>query len=373
MKTLRALLATTVAAATLAPAISPTPAWAQTIRERQWYLQTLDVPAAHRISTGAGVIVAVLDSGVGKHPDLDGQVIDGISYAPGTGTSLTDNHGHGSSIAGVIAAKGGTSDHLLGIAPEAKILSVRTGTGSPALGKTNIPDGIRYAVDHGATVINISEGGKLERGGPEAVQYALEHDVVIVAGSGNMSQFQPGSGVIQPAAFPGVIAVSATDRAGKVWDGALGGPEVVLTAPGVDIPTVCAEGGGRTAGYNLTGNGTSISTAIVSGAAALIRASHPGMTANDVIQRLISTADDAGPPGRDRDYGYGRLNLVQSLTADVPAVASNPLQPARTSPAAESGRQLVSDGRLALLASGGCLIALLAGTGVFVLRRRRSR
>ncbi|MEV6927435.1 S8 family serine peptidase [Dactylosporangium sp. NPDC051485] len=372
----RPVLAAAAVLAGLTPIVAlPAPAAAQTIRDRQWYLQTLDVAAAHEISTGAGVVVAVLDSGVGSHPDLDGQVIDGISYAPGTGTSRTDNDGHGSAMAGIIAANGGTDDHLLGIAPHAKILSVRTGTGSKSLGRTNIPDAIRWAVDHGATVLNLSEGGKLERGGEDAVRYALDHDVVIVAGSGNISAFAPGTGVIEPAAFPGVIAVSAVDRTGTVWDGAIGGPEVVLTAPGVDIPLICAEGGGRVAGYYPTSNGTSNATAVVSGAAALIRAKYPQLPARDVIQRLISTADDAGPPGRDPDYGYGRLNLIKALTAHVPPTAVNPLLPTAEATAADpdtgrSGSGLSSGAWTAV--GVGCVVLVLASAGVAVVSRRRN-
>ncbi|MGI5243064.1 S8 family serine peptidase [Dactylosporangium sp. CA-139066] len=345
------------------------------MRDRQWYLQTLDIAAAHRLSTGEGVIVGVLDSGVGPHPDLDGRVLDGISYVPGNNNSRVDGNGHGSAMAGIIAANGGTDDHLLGIAPRAKILSVRTGNGGKSLGRTNIPNGIRWAVDHGATVINISEGGKLEPGGQAAVRYALDHDVVVVAGSGNVSQFAPGSGVIEPAAFPGVIAVSAVDRTGIVWDGAIGGPEVVLTAPGVDIPAVCAEGGGRVPGYYLTSNGTSNAAAVVSGAAALIRARYPNLPAAGVIQRLISTAEDAGPPGRDPDYGYGRLNLINALTADVSTTGTNPLLPT-ASPTLDSGSGRDGSGVSAgflIVAAGGCLVLMLAGVaGAVGVRRRRT-
>ena len=358
--------------------VSATPAEAQTtMRDRQWYLQTLNVAAAHQLSTGDGVIVGLLDSGVGPHPDLDGRILDGFSYVPSNPSSLIDGAGHGSAMAGIIAANGGTDDHLLGIAPHAKILSIRTGSASKSLGRTNIPDGIRWAVDHGATVLNISEGGKLERGGEDAVRYALEHDVVIVAGSGNIAAFAPGTGVIEPAAFPGVIAVSAVDRTGTVWDGAIGGPEVVLTAPGVDIPTVCAEGGGRLAGYYPSSNGTSNATAVVSGAAALIRAKYPQMPARDVIQRLISTADDAGPPGRDPDYGYGRLNLLKALTADIPATDTNPLLPTAVTPTPGSAVDRAGNSRSSgiwIAAAGGCMVLVLAGVagGVVAGRRRRT-
>jgi membrane-anchored mycosin MYCP len=358
--------------------VSATPsAAAQTMRDRQSYLQTLDVASAHRLATGDGAIVRLLDSGRGPHPDFDGRVLDGVSYVPSNPSSLVDGAGHGSAMAGIIAANGGTDDHLLGIAPPAKILSIRTGSAAKSLGRTNIPDGIRWAVDHGAAVINISEGGKLEPGGEDAVRYALDRDVVIVAGSGNIAAFAVGTGVIEPAAFPDVIAVSAVDRNGTVWDGAIGGPEVVLSAPGVYIPLVCAEGGDWVAGYYPTSNGTSNATAVVSGAAALIRAKYPKLPARNVIQRLISTADDAGPPGRDPDYGYGRLNLLKDPTADIPATDTNRLLPTAVTPTPGSAVGHAGNNRSSgiwIASAGGCLVLVLAGVvgGVVAGRPRRT-
>lgn len=369
-----AVLAVVLAGA--APVVAVPPAWADTMRDKQWYLKTLDVAAAHKITTGAGAVVAVLDTGVGAHPDIDGQVVDGASFAGETGDPANyriDNDGHGSAMVGIIAAKGGDANHLLGIAPKAKILVVRTMLSGETFATANILESVRWAVDHGAKVINLSNGSdRIQRGTEEAVQYALAHDVVVVAGSGNASAFPAGSGVISPARLPGVVAVSAVDRDGKAWDGAIRGPEVVLSAPGVGIPLVAAVGGvNLDPGYHLTSNGTSNATAVVSGAAALIRAKYPQLPAKDVIQRLISTADDAGPPGRDPDYGYGRLNLVKALTADVPAVEANPLVPSPTT-AAEAG-----DGRSdtglspVLLVAGGFLVLLVAALGGWLLLRRR--
>jgi type VII secretion-associated serine protease mycosin len=358
-----------------APVVAVPPAWAETMRDRQWYLQTLDVAAAQKITAGDGVVVAVLDTGVGTHPDLDGQILDGTSYIGEPGSFRTDNDGHGSSMAGVIAAKGGNADHLLGIAPKSKILPVRIASSRSQMGPTNIPEGIRWSVDHGAKVINLSTGGTvIDRTAEDAVRYALDHDVVIVAGSGNTTQFPAGSGVIAPARFPGVVAVSAIDRDGKAWDGAIRGPEVVLSAPGVAIPLVSASGGNRVVGYYPTANGTSIATAVVSGAAALIRAKYPQLPAKDVIQRLISTADDAGPPGRDPDYGYGRLNLVKALTADVAPVAANPLLAASPPAApAEASKGLGDRVNLLVVAAGaGFLVLLVAALGTFLLLRRRA-
>jgi type VII secretion-associated serine protease mycosin len=369
----RAAVLAVVVAAT-APVVAVRPASAETMRERQWYLKTLDVAAAQKITAGDGVVVAVLDSGVGTHPDLDGQILDGTSFVGEPGTFRTDNDGHGSAMAGIIAAKGGTADHLLGIAPKAKILPVRIMSGGKAMGPTNIPEGIRWAVDHGAKVINISTGGTvIDRTAEDAVRYALERDVVVVAGSGNTSEFPAGSGVIAPARFPGVVAVSATDRDGNAWEGAIRGPQVVLSAPGVAIPLVSASGGGRVVGYYPTSNGTSSSTAVVSGAAALIRAKYPQLPAKDVIQRLISTADDAGAPGRDPDHGYGRLNLVKALTADVAPVPANPLLAASPTAGADAGETGGSGSGMILVAAaaGGFLVLLVAALGGWLLLRRR--
>ncbi|MEV4513982.1 S8 family serine peptidase [Dactylosporangium sp. NPDC049525] len=372
---MRAVRKVAVLAAVLAAAqvVAVPPTWAETMRDREWYLQTLDVAAAQKITAGDGVVVAVLDTGVGAHPDIDGQILDGTSYIGEPGSFRTDNDGHGSSMAGVIAAKGGNADHLLGIAPKSKILPVRIASSRSQMGPTNIPEGIRWAVDHGAKVINLSTGGTvIDRTAEDAVRYALDHDVVIVAGSGNTSQFPAGSGVIAPARFPGVLAVSAVDRDGKAWDGAIRGPEVVLTAPGVAIPLISASGGNRVVGYYPTANGTSIATAVVSGAAALIRAKYPQLPAKDVIQRLISTADDAGPPGRDPDYGYGRLNLVKALTADVAPVPANPLLVAASPTAAPTTATGGGVNLLLVAAGAGFLILLVAALGGWLLLRRRA-
>lgn len=373
MSVVRKAVVLAVVLAAAAPVVAVPPAWAETMRDRQWYLKTLDVAAAQKITAGDGVVVAVLDTGVGAHPDLDGQILNGTSYIGEPGSFRTDNDGHGSSMAGIIVAKGGNADHLLGIAPKAKILPVRIASASSQMGPTNIPEGIRWAVDHGAKVINLSTGAPtIDRTAEDAVRYALDHDVVVIAGSGNVSQFPAGSGVLAPARFPGVVAVSAIDRDGKAWDGAIRGPEVVLTAPGVAIPMVSASGGGRVVGYHPAANGTSAATAVVSGAAALIRAKYPQLPAKDVIQRLIATADDAGPPGRDPDYGYGRLNLVKALTTDVPPVSSNPLLAASSTAApADAGKSGGGVNLLVVAAGAGFLVLVVAALGGWLLLRRR--
>jgi subtilisin family serine protease len=147
------------------------------------------------------------------------------------------------------------------------------------------------------------------------VEFAIRHDVVVVAAVG----LPGGLGKVPaPASIPGVVAVSGVDKAGAIV-ASVSGPEVVIAAPGKDIAHATKGGG-----YAL-GTGTSDATAIVSGVVALIRSKYPDLDAANVVNRLIQTADDRGPPGRDQRYGFGIVNPVRALTADVPRVDRNPL------------------------------------------------
>jgi len=209
-------------------------AWADSTRDRQWPLAFLKVAEAQRYSQGAGVIVAVIDSGVdASHPDLAGSVLSGIDAQPGaSGNGWTDTDGHGTGMAGLIVAHGhgpGGSLGVVGIAPQAKILPVKDG----ASAGTAVADGIAWATNHGAKVISISEGSAdddpRERA---AVEQAIARDIVVVAGAGNL----PGQGVDYPAAYPGVVAVAGVDQHGNHAEVSLTGPQVVLSAPAVNTP-----------------------------------------------------------------------------------------------------------------------------------------
>ena len=293
------------------------PARADNIRDRQWHLSTLRVAEAQRLSTGIGVTVAVVDTGVdGRHSDLAGNVLPGTDLTDPPNNGWTDQNGHGTAMASLIAGRGhGTDDGALGIAPQAKILPVRRTSGELPLDRGETAEGIRWAVDHGAHVVNLSLNGADTPALRQAVNYALERDVVVVAGVG----LPGGLGkILAPARIPGVVAVSGVDRNGNIAASA-SGPEVAIAAPAKDI--VHATKGG---GYSI-GTGTSDATAIVSGVVALIRSKYPDLDAANVINRLIQTADDKGPPGRDERYGFGIVNPVRALTADVPRVDRNPL------------------------------------------------
>ncbi|MEV4122697.1 type VII secretion-associated serine protease mycosin [Micromonospora sp. NPDC049645] len=295
------------------------PAAAAPRRDEQWYLDELRIEQVHDISTGRGVVVAVLDTGVeASHPDLRGQVLAGGRSYGASGDGRTDEDGHGTHMAGIIAAKA-SQDGVDGIAPGAKIMPIKLRAGSGPNTDGAIARGIRMAVDGGAKVINISQGvpGSASPADASAIRYALDRNVVVVASAGNTADGD--AAVINPANTPGVIAVTGTTRGGAFWSGSVQGPEAVVAAPGDRIYNVANEGG-----YGW-GDGTSDAAAIVSGLAALIRAKYPNLDAANVINRIIRTARDAGPSGRDPQYGFGVIDLMKALTANVPPVTANPL------------------------------------------------
>ncbi|MEV6344870.1 S8 family serine peptidase [Actinoplanes sp. NPDC051851] len=369
------------ASAATAVALVPTlpAAAADTIRGQQWFLAAVDAPQAQKVTKGDGVVVAVIDTGVDAgHPDLSGAVLEGKTFglASSSKAGRTDPDGHGTRMAGIIAARGGGSGHALGIAPEAKILPVATKPDSI----DSLAEPIRWAVDNGADVINISAGRPADQGTPSdertAIAYALSKNVVVVIAAGNVDQ--TGSAVSSPGNVPGVITVVGTTRSDDAWSGSAHGPQAVLAAPAEEIVTT-AERSKHDSGYSV-GTGTSESTAIVSGVAALIRAKYPKMNAANVINRLLKTATDEGDKGRDELYGYGLVNASKALSADVDSVQSNPLAAATTSstggPVAEGdstpgGLLSTSTARGTLVAVVGAVIVLLFILVIRAASRRR--
>jgi type VII secretion-associated serine protease mycosin len=379
------VLAVALVAAVIGPVVVAGPAGAETVREAQWFLRELKIEQAHRISAGAGVTVAVVDTGIeADHPDLAGQVAGGVAVGRGDnqGGPLVDDDSHGTAIAGLIAAKGGGPNNALGIAPRAKLLSVRTTATSEGSYANDVAAGIRWAADNGAKVINLSLGsGAPSPTETEAVGYALSKDVVVVAAAGNRDQ--GADEIDSPADIPGVVAVGSTGRDGSVYRDSAAGPELGVVAPGEQMVTTGSRRAGKNTGY-VVPTGTSEATAVVSGVVALIRSKYPALRAADVVNRLVRTADDLGPPGRDPDSGFGRVNPVRALTEAVPETGVNPLgqQPAAASEAAgappgNSGIRPRSwwRTRILLLLAGLTVVAilLLAVPVAAVVRRRRGR
>ncbi|MGW4646093.1 S8 family serine peptidase [Kitasatospora sp. NPDC004289] len=309
-RSLRSLGATAMAAGLLlasAPSAS-----ADEVRDGQWPIQAFNLDKAWGVSKGDGIKVAVIDQGVdANHPDLAGQVLPGFDPS-GQGLDRAPKNDHGTSMASIIAAKGhGSGAGVIGVAPGAKILPVYK---TSAQNTDAIPEGIRWAVDNGAKVISISQGkgGVRSARYDDAVAYALGKDVLIVAASGNS-----GAAVEVPANAPGVLAVGSVGKDGRVSSDSNWGPELLLTGPGDDIVAAGDCAGSK---YCL-GGGTSQATAFVAGAAALVRAKYPDLTAGQVANRLTKSAKAPASVTKlpDAHYGYGTVRPYEALTQEMAA------------------------------------------------------
>ncbi|WP_238359893.1 type VII secretion-associated serine protease mycosin [Micromonospora fiedleri] len=338
---------------------------------KQWHLEYLSINKAHQIARGDGVKVAVLDTGVYPHPDLKRNLLPGTDVKSGNDESAwKDTDGHGTAMAGLIAAHGQVPGGALGIAPSANILPIRFKTSNHEGTGADLAKAVDYAVRSGVEVISISSAGDPDLLEQKSIQRAIAADIVIVAAAGNRPNDQT---VRHPAAYPGVIAVGGIDRDGNHAEVSVAGAEVDVVAPAVEIYSTGINGRYR------VGTGTSGATAIVAGAAALVRAKYPYLPADEVAHRLTATAIDKGPPGRDDQYGYGVIDLVAALTADVPPRgfesvpatspdAAGPTTAAADEPQADGGGAATVRGlvTLGLLVAGGVAWALV------VRHRRRS-
>ncbi|WP_051393501.1 S8 family serine peptidase [Glycomyces arizonensis] len=336
-----------------------------------WHLSAVGAERAWAASTGSGVTVAVIDSGVdADHPDLAGAVLPGRSYV-GSGAdsgsppfalgsdagpdyerafAQADPVGHGTAVAGLIAGRP-ASGHP-GIAPGAAILPVRVLDDENRYhDSAMVGDAVRWAVDHGADVVNLSLGGHYDsRAFADAIDYAWRHDVLVVACTGNQAEPDSGDAVWFPARLPEVLAVTGTDRSGQRWPTAVTGAETDLAAPSAGL-TVAASGGGH-----KEATGTSFATAIVSGAAALVRSAHPELGAAAVARVLTATAD-AG----EAALGAGVVDAAAAVAAD----------PASLPPLVETAglRAVVPPWPLAAAA---VLTAALGTAAAVCLKRRRA-
>ncbi|MFF5444416.1 type VII secretion-associated serine protease mycosin [Streptomyces sp. NPDC012888] len=315
--------ATTVLTGLLLAGVLATPAHAETIRAQQWHLDTMKADEMWKTSTGKGVTVAVIDSGVGRVPELEGQVLPGKDFVPDAGGDERKDHSnHGTTMAAIIAATGKhpSGDGAMGLAPGAKILPIRV---SDQPGKrASWVQAIRYAADSDAKVINISMGTSEEDPArAEAVKYALAKGKLIFASVGNSGD---GLNRVQyPAATPGVVGVGAVDQKANATAESQKGPQVDLSAPGTDIVTAC---GGKTG--VCKNHGTSDATALASASAALLWSAHPDWTNNQVLRVLLNTS---GKPRdgveRNNHIGYGvvRPRIALSNPGDPGPAAEWPL------------------------------------------------
>jgi type VII secretion-associated serine protease mycosin len=277
--------------------------------------------------------VAVVDSGVSAtHPLLRGQVRPGRDFnaLPGN-EGQCDAAGHGTIVAGIIAGREGTGSPFTGIAPAARILPVRVLPDTRRTNDEGLPAqiglAIRWAVDQGADVINLSLVTLPRPELAAAVEYALAKGVVVVAAAGNRQEQQQDLPAY-PAAYPGVIAVAGVDAQGGHVGSSVSGDYVDIAAPGLDIIGPAPRGQGYLAEPQ---GGTSFAAAYVSGVAALVRAAHPDLTPDGVAYRLTRTADNP-PDGHNAEVGYGVVNPYRAVTS-VLGTRSDPPPGALAAPA----------------------------------------
>lgn len=357
-------------------------------RADQWWFRSWSIQKeVWPVTRGQGVTVAVIDTGVnGDLPDLRPVVLPGADLTGNGGDGRRDydahRNGHGTGMASLIASQG-TATGFVGIAPEAKILPIA----APAVNGPTTAKAIRFAVDHGATVVNISESSVSAALYPnqcppqilDAIKHAADKDVVVVASAGNTGDVDNKPNY--PASCPGVLAVGAFGQDGKPWRSTQRQPYVTVAAPGTRVGWINMDGHAY-----RDGQGTSQAGALTSGAVALIRSRYPQMPARQVVQRITATAKDFGPPGRDDQLGYGVISIPRALTQNVPDTAPNPVydrldavagstereaKAGATAPrpaAAEQGGPAVFP---SLIAGGAVVVLIVLGASGFLLMRGR--
>ncbi len=276
------------------------------VRE-QWALTNIQAFEAWDITTGAEIVVAVIDTGVSSsHPDLTGKVLPGYDAITGSDRS-EDVNGHGTAVSGLIAANTNNGKGIAGLCWGCRILPIKALSSQGVGDDASIARGIRHATDAGARIINLSLGGTQDtRVLREAVEYAYDRGVLVVAASGN--ERQQGNAVNYPAAYPQVLAVSGTSNADTITGFSNTGSHIDIAAPSVGLWTTLV--GEREYGPP---NGTSFASPYVAGAAALVWTVRPDLSHVDVKCVLSASADDKGPPGWDEEYGWGRLNVFRAV------------------------------------------------------------
>ncbi|HEY8301582.1 MAG TPA: type VII secretion-associated serine protease mycosin [Jatrophihabitans sp.] len=390
---------------------------AQTLRNGVSWAQTqLNYPAMWSLAdSGAGQTVAVIDTGVNREAAFGDRLQPGADLVVAGGDGRDDCDGHGTVVAGLIAASPDAQTGFAGVAPGARLIAIRQSSldyglknakqnaGQNVAGTTSsLADAIRYAVGRGARIINISEASCRNGNAPadagtlaveSAVRYAVLRDTVIVAAAGNVdsasdckTQNVPGENpatIPVPAGLPGVLTVGAVDSVGQPAAFSLAGPWVGVAAPGVDIISTnpLPDSTGQINRFVTTSGvspvqGTSLAAPYVTGLVALVRARFPALRPPQVIARIERTAEHPSAGGGRDDYvGYGMIDPQAALTAVLPGEAQPspaPRHGPQTLPAAQPHTDPEHDQRLfALLGTLGLFVAILIGVIITSTSRRR--
>lgn len=370
-------------------AVAP-PAMAEDVRPQQWYLDAMQADNMWKVSTGKGITVAVIDSGVNPDTDaLRGQVLPGKDVSGRPGNAHVDFDGHGTAMAEIIAGTGGNGS-VRGLAPDANILPVRMNLTKPGEYTTTgtLDEAIEFAAASDAQIINMSvdiEGPYAEL--DDAVKVAEKRGKLLFAGAGNDAESK--NDTAWPAGYPHVVGVASSGRTGKISKFSQYKTMPTLAAPGEEITGWCD----NSFQEYCERQGTSASTAIASASAALIWSKHPDWTANQVLRVMMQTAGLESGKAPSQYVGYGmvrpRMVLLEGEgdpgDPDVnPMLEPSSLKPSPSpspseEPAGEAAERVVvadagSDGSgvpVGVLVGGGGAAVLVAVAGAFLLRARR--
>lgn len=325
------LVGATGAAAAPVATTTSTPA-ADPVRSAQYWLDEYGIRDAWQTTRGKGSTIAIIDTGIGRAPaEFAGAVAGGTDFS---GDGASDGRtpvgavdaNHGSWVASLAAARGtGADTGMIGVAPEAQLLAISVGFGSASSVPfvDQVADAMRWAVDNGADVINLSFTTNTltwDRAWDDAFLYAFDHDVVVVVAAGNKGTGTEEVGA--PATIPGVLTVGGVDRSGVASEEAsTQGITIGISAPSEQLLGVSADG------TLVEWKGTSGAAPIVAGIAALVRSAHPDMDAANVINQIIRTANPTPAAGRlpNALYGYGLVDAAAAVTTSLPSVAQNPM------------------------------------------------
>ncbi|MEV8250197.1 S8 family serine peptidase [Microbacterium sp. NPDC076768] len=357
-------------------------------------LVALGAEEANRLATGAGVVVAVVDSGIDAgNPHLAGVVVGGIDLVGDgeRGDGMSDTTGHGTAIAGQIAAQPVAGSGVVGLAPDARLLSVRVFRSDSqddvdkGFGPTSqrIADGIRWASDNGADIINVSLSQAADSADlRDAVEHAAAVGALVVASGGNRaSDSESENGPRYPAAYEQALGVSAADTNRVATDTSIHGPQVGVTAPGSNVLTA-ATGGGDCL-FASDAPASSFATGYASAAAALVAEAHPEDPPAGWAYRLAATALRADADNRDDVNGWGFIQPSAAIQLLPDATTRGPVSPffdtaesavrppaASLDPDSEGSPFLLTQEATVFVAIGGATLLGVLGI-VIVLRRRR--
>ncbi|MGY0007336.1 type VII secretion-associated serine protease mycosin [Micromonospora sp. I033] len=355
------------AAARAPSACAAPPAPARPVAEQPWPQQRYAPDRLTPLATGAGVVVAVVDSGVDRsHPQLTGRVLDGADFLDPGGDGTRDCAGHGTGVASIIAAAPRPGVAFRGLAPRARILPVRVSEQQVVDGResgrtvdpADFARAVRWAVDHDADVVNLSVVLYADHPAVRAaIAYAVRRDVVVVAAAGNLHD--TGDPRPYPAAYDGVLGVGAIGADGTRAAFSQTGPYVDLVAPGTDVLMAAPRQGHHRA------EGTSYAAPFVAGTAALLRQYRPELGAAEVARRIVTSADPA--PGRGDGYGAGVLNPYRAVTESTVEATARAGAGAALPVDRPDAVELAREARRATARDRALLVAGATGTAALVV------